>query len=296
MDCGGPVFGDRHANRLGGWFATPGGLKGLVIASSLALASATILPTLAIMVVLRVSFVRAAWGWLIALVIPATVVILIGSMAAPFVIEAFVMSTNAMAPTIRGRHWESHCVECSEPAYCTPIEAEYGFDDEVEPPMICRQFHVSKPGILDRRIGPSDRIMVNKLKTPRRWDVIVFQLPEDPSVDYVMRLVGLPGETITIHGGYAWANGKKLVPPASLKGLKYVASIFEDDPGWGSPDRPAVLADDEYFVLGDFSKSSLDSRFWENGAEGHPPYAVPESHLRGVVTYIYWPPSRWREF
>ena len=55
-----------------------------------------------------------------------------------------------------------------------------------------------------------------------------------------------------------------------------------------------MLADDEYFVLGDFTWRSVDSRFWEEGAVGHNPYAVPESHLHGVVTHIIWPPSRWR--
>jgi hypothetical protein len=62
----------------------------------------------------------------------------------------------------------------------------------------------------------------------------------------------------------------------------------------GTKDRPAVLADDEYFVLGDFSAQSSDSRWWYEGAPGHNPYAVPRSHVRGVVTHIYWPPQRWR--
>ena len=45
-------------------------------------------------------------------------------------------------------------------------------------------------------------------------------------------------------------------------------------------------------MLGDFS-AGMDSRSGR-GAPGHPPYAVPESYLIGVVTHIYWPPSRWR--
>ena len=58
--------------------------------------------------------------------------------------------------------------------------------------------------------------------------------------------------------------------------------------------RPAKLGDDEYFVLGDFSPQAKDSRLWREGAPGHTPYAVPASHIRGVVTHIYWPPKRWR--
>ncbi|MEX0793250.1 MAG: S26 family signal peptidase, partial [Pirellulaceae bacterium] len=64
----------------------------------------------------------------------------------------------------------------------------------------------------------------------------------------------------------------------------------------GTSDSPAELGPDEYFMLGDFSCQSLDSRSWERGAEGHPSYAVPESHLIGVVTHTYWPVNRWRSF
>ncbi len=65
---------------------------------------------------------------------------------------------------------------------------------------------------------------------------------------------------------------------------------------WGSPTRPAQLADDEYYVLGDFSVASADSRLWHSGAPNHHPYAVPAANLVGVVTHIYWPVSRWRSF
>jgi hypothetical protein len=49
-------------------------------------------------------------------------------------------------------------------------------------------------------------------------------------------------------------------------------------------------------VLGDFVAQSSDSRFWETGAHGHPPYAVPAENISGVVIHIYWPISRWASF
>ena len=63
---------------------------------------------------------------------------------------------------------------------------------------------------------------------------------------------------------------------------------------WGTEQNPAQLGPGEYVVLGDFSERSPDSRTWTAGAEGHPPYAVPESNITGVVTHIYWPLDRWR--
>ncbi|CAN0366116.1 unnamed protein product, partial [Ectocarpus sp. 4 AP-2014] len=105
------------------------------------------------------------------------------------------------------------------------------------------------------------------------------------------------GETITIAGGQVHADGKALTPPDHLKGLEYVTTL----PGglrapWGTPESPAVLGEDEYFVLGDFSTRSLDARFWQQGAPGREPYALPASNLVGVTTHIYWPPDRWRCF
>ncbi len=116
-------------------------------------------------------------------------------------------------------------------------------------------------------------------------------------MNYVKRLVGLPGEEVFIKDGSVWINGQRLEPPESLRGLEFVTEFpnahFQPKI-WGTPDRSAKLGKGEYFVLGDFSQQSADSRLWETGAPGHPSYAVPESYLIGVVTHIYWPPGRWR--
>jgi signal peptidase I len=166
----------------------------------------------------------------------------------------------------------------------------------LDPPlMICDNFHVAQMPDVDRTVESGDRVLVARFLAPRRWDLVVFRFPEDPSQFHVDRLVGLPGERIHIADGAAWANGKKLVPPDSLKGIEYTSqlpSTFGDL--WGAVNRPAVLAENEYYVLGDFSAQSKDSRLWEQGAPGHHPYAVPESHVHGVVTHIYWPLNRCR--
>ena len=136
-----------------------------------------------------------------------------------------------------------------------------------------------------------------KTLRPRRWDLIAFRYPGDPTMNQIKRLVGLPGEEVSIKEGFVWINGQRLEPPQTLQGLKYVTE-FPNAPFlrniWGTADRPAKLGKGEYFVLGDFSQESADSRLWETGVPGHPSYAVPESHIIGVVTHIHWPPSRWR--
>jgi signal peptidase I len=129
--------------------------------------------------------------------------------------------------------------------------------------------------------------------------MIVFRYPADPSVNYVKRLVGLPGEELYIRDGAVWINGQRLEPPDEVGGIEYLMTIEISGhplPTSAGSMHPARLGPDEYFVLGDFSAESSDSRFWEQGAPGHPPYAVPESHIIGVVTHIYWPISRWRTF
>jgi signal peptidase I len=164
--------------------------------------------------------------------------------------------------------------------------------------MICKNFHISNAQNLKDATQSADRFLVTKFLTPQRWDIVVFSPPEDPSTTFGMRLIGLPGEEIEIRDRSVWANQNRLDPPEAIAGITYISKL--DIPGrpiqWGSAETPAKLGENEYFVLGDFSTQSNDSRMWQRGSPGHPPYAVPQSHLKGVVTHIYWPPSRWRAF
>jgi signal peptidase I len=265
-----------------------------ILLACLEFAAAVIVAWSVIARVFRVRFLRAVQAWFPTLAASVATILLVLLVLRPFVYDAFVVPTNSMAPTLVGDHWRGMCPECGEPNYTSPVDARYGRPDP--PPMICRNFHVAQHSTPGKRVYSGDRFLAAKFFAPRRWDLIVFQYPEDPSTLYVKRLVGLPGEEIIIREGSVWANGKELKRPDSIRGIEYLAQ-FPDWPGievWGSLDRPARLAEDEYFVLGDFSAQAKDSRFWERGVPGHNPFAVPESYLTGVVTHIYWPLSRWR--
>jgi signal peptidase I len=203
-----------------------------------------------------------------------------------------------MAPTIIGLHSESPCPQCGAQAFGSVPDPDY-FIPPDGLPMICSNGHVFGLERGSQPAGGGDRILVNKLLKPRRWDIIVFRFPGNPSQNYTKRLVGLPGEMLFIRDGAVWINGVRLEPPPEYAHLEYLTTIPAPGmvlPSWADESNPAKLGPDEFFVLGDFSINSADSRIWERGAPGHPHYAVPESHIIGVVTHIYWPISRWRTF
>jgi signal peptidase I len=135
----------------------------------------------------------------------------------------------------------------------------------------------------------ADRFLCNKTKFPKRWDAVVFHPPREPSFHSVKRLVGLPGERITIRDGSVWANDERLVPPARLGPIRYEGPIEPLDlfgvqrklDDWNT----VTLADDEYFVLGDNQNKSLDSRIWG---------PIKRDLIVGVADAIYWPHNRWR--
>jgi signal peptidase I len=194
-----------------------------------------------------------------------------------------------------GDHCQAICPQCSQSNFCSVHAAQR---QELNlPNWICPKFHVSQIPPVDLQQFPGDRIVCSKFLKPGRWDIIAFRLPANPASVYAQRIVGLPGETVQIENGAVCINGQKMEPPDSLRGIQYLDKIPGMEVGIsGTKDNPAVLASDEYFVLGDFSAQSSDSRFWYGGPEGHPDYAVPVSHIKGVITHIYWPPSRWRIF
>jgi signal peptidase I len=273
---------------------SPGAAAQVILIEVAQLAALVLLACLIITRIFKCRFLRSVQAYVPTLVPHIAILLFVLLIVRPFLVEAFFVPTNAMAPTVLGNHWQGICPECGRPSFGSPgppMRPSSG----VSLPMICENFHTSRSADFAKRVLTGDHLLVAKYLKPRRWDLVVFRSPEDTSTPYVKRLVGLPGEEIIIDDGAVWADGNKLTPSDSIRSIKYLSEV----PGphreaWGSRGRPAKLSGDEYFVLGDFSANSYDSRFWERGAPGHNPFAVPQSHLRGVVTHIYWPPRRWR--
>ncbi len=129
-----------------------------------------------------------------------------------FVAEAFVIPTGSMAPTLMGRHKDVKCPECGQ-WYKTGASNERTSDGGLTGQFVttttcsvCRYTQrldlFDKPGDLSYS---GDRIIVSKfayeIGEPERWDVIVFKFPGEATINYIKRLIGLPGETVLIGGG-----------------------------------------------------------------------------------------------
>jgi signal peptidase I len=89
----------------------------------------------------------------------------------------------------------------------------------------------------------------------RHGDVIVFKHPDTPEVDYIKRVVGLPGDRILVRDGYLWVNGKLVDEP-------YVGPLYRGPEPGGGTFGPVVVKPGHYFAMGDHRNMSADSRVW----------------------------------
>ncbi|MEP7355939.1 MAG: signal peptidase I [Anaerolineales bacterium] len=110
-----------------------------------------------------------------------------------------------------------------------------------------------------------------RLGSPQRGDVIVLAPPIAKGEAFIKRLMGLPGDTITIRGGKVWINGQLATEP-------YIAAPPDYSGSW-------TLGPDQYFVLGDNRNDSSDSHVWGS---------VTRADITGKALVVYWPPAQVR--
>jgi len=132
-----------------------------------------------------------------------------------------------------------------------------------------------------------DKIFVEKVSyrfhDPKRGDIIVFKYPQDRKKDFVKRLIALPGERVEIRGGVILVNGNPLNESPFAE--TYYYNVDRD--GWklGHTGHVFEVPPQSYFVLGDNSANSLDSRSWG---------FVPRRDVIGKAKFIWWPVPRIR--
>jgi len=108
----------------------------------------------------------------------------------------------------------------------------------------------------------------------------VFRSPEDPKKDFIKRLIATGGETVEIKDGAISIDGKTVEGPQSIQSVYYY-----NRGDYGREGVAIRVPEDCYYVLGDNSGSSRDSRYWG---------FVPKKNIVGKAMFIYWPINRIR--
>ena len=164
-------------------------------------------------------------------------------------------------------------------------------------------------GSMEPTLQDGDRILVNKMaygprlpftsirlwqtSEPERGEMVVFRNvePDSPYRILVKRVVGLPGEEVRIADGGIYVDGERLTEPEAIASTNYTVppgdAPTELRYGVRPDDEYRVVPEDHYFLLGDNSGNSRDSR-----AFGW----IPQGHLLGRVFSIWWPLDRWQDF
>ncbi len=112
-----------------------------------------------------------------------------------------------------------------------------------------------------------------------KGDVIVFIYAQDPKKDFIKRLIAVEGEAVEIINGTIYVNDKPLT------GQVFNSNYYYTRGDYGEAGKKIVVPQNSYFVMGDNSATSQDSRYWG---------FVPKNNVLGKAILIYWPPQRIR--
>ena len=119
---------------------------------------------------------------------------------------------------------------------------------------------------------PFTDISIVRTGEPESGDIVVFRYPEDPSLDFIKRVAGVPGDVLEMRNKVLYRNGEAVEEPY-VQHVDPVNIPVRDN--WG----PITVPEDKYFALGDNRENSRDSRYWG---------FVDRDALVGEALVIYW--------
>ncbi|MEE3283979.1 MAG: signal peptidase I, partial [Planctomycetota bacterium] len=233
-----------------------------------------------------------------------------------FEAEAFVIPTGSMAPTLYGRHKDIDCEACGH-NYAVGASEELQ-NDWYEPTSRITSSYCpncrNENDIKDLPVFKGDRILVNKFPfefgQPKRWDVTVFKFPEQPNVNYIKRMVGLPNETIVIRQGNLYVEtsdgGRQILRKTDpLKQDTQQLPVFDNDHpetrlhalGW--PSRWAAVdnnPDDPRAVSGWIESKTGSTTGWKVSDDSRSFSLTTSDQLKWLRYRHFVPtPERWKD-
>lgn len=126
-------------------------------------------------------------------------------------------------------------------------------------------------GSMEPTIMTGDRVIGFRfLRHFKRGDIVIFKDPDQGGYYLIKRIIGTPGDTVTIRDGIVSVNGTVLDEPY-IKELMFAEAPFS-----------ITLPEDGYFVMGDNRNDSYDARFWENKV-------LYGKKIAGIAKFRYWP-------
>ena len=132
-------------------------------------------------------------------------------------------------------------------------------------------------GSMENTIMPDDCIMGFRLaytfSEPKRGDIVIFKYPDDETQKYVKRIIGLPGDTVTIEDGEIYINGSS---------TPYQESYLKEEWVVATGPYEFQVPEDSYLVLGDNRNNSSDARYWTNTY-------VSKDEIIGKAEFVYFP-------
>ncbi len=191
-----------------------------------------------------------------------------------FVAEAFVIPTGSMAPTLMGAHKDLFCQHCGQ-QYQASASSEFVSSTQAPSPYVtvastcatCRGLNAYDfKGNSNHATFSGDRILVSKFdyvfQNPQRWEVLVFKYPIEAHMNYIKRLIGLPGESLLIQEGDIYTRTDAAQPytiarkpPHKIRAMRQLVADTKFQPreiierGWPSLwQSPAAEAESSWKV------------------------------------------------